>query len=174
MYECYIGSVVLFAGNFAPKGWAFCNGQILPIAQSTALFSLLGTTYGGNGTTTFALPDFRGRVPVSQGQGPGRNPVDLGEMGGSETATITVNQMPSHNHTVNVPAGEAQASSDTPGGNILTAQNTNFYAEVATADNGYGGVAAASSGGNQPIDVRPPSLALNYIIALQGVFPSRQ
>src|SRR5437879_11862971 len=95
-----LGSIIMFAGNFAPRGWALCNGQILPIAQNTALFSILGTTYGGNGQTTFALPDLRGRVPVGSGQGPGLSNYDLGQQGGSESETLTVNQMPEHTHAI--------------------------------------------------------------------------
>src|SRR6476620_8139642 len=100
--EGYIAESRLFAGNFAPRGWAFCQGQLLSISQNTALFSILGTTYGGNGQTTFGLPDLRGRVPIHSGgsQGPGLSPYDLGEMGGTETNTLTINQMPAHNHTV--------------------------------------------------------------------------
>src|SRR6478672_10112699 len=99
MSEPFLAEIIMFAGNFAPRGWAFCQGQILSIAQNTALFSLLGTTYGGNGQTTFALPDLRGRVPVGTGQGPGLSNYDLGQVSGSESVTLTVSQMPAHNHT---------------------------------------------------------------------------
>ena len=98
MSEPFLGQIILVPYNFAPRGWAFCNGQILPIAQNTALFSLLGTTYGGNGQTTFALPDLRGRVAISSGQGPGLSNYDLGQVGGTETETLTINQMPMHAH----------------------------------------------------------------------------
>ena len=101
MNEPYIAGIVLFAGNFAPRGWAFCNGQILSIAQNTALFSLLGTTYGGNGQTTFALPDLRGRVPIQPGQGPGLPLYDLGEAGGAPTTTLVANNLPAHSHSLN-------------------------------------------------------------------------
>jgi len=96
----FIGMIVMFGGNFAPRSWAFCSGQILPIAQNTALFSILGTTYGGNGQTTFALPDLRSRVPIHPGQGPGLSPYSLGQQGGVETVTLTTNQMPAHNHSL--------------------------------------------------------------------------
>jgi microcystin-dependent protein len=175
MLETYIGSIMIFAGNYAPRGWAICDGSILSIPTNTALFSILGTTYGGNGTTTFGLPDFRGRAPVSSGQFPGRHVYSLGEQGGVEQVTLTVAQLPAHNHTITVPTGEAVATSDTPNGNILTAaQSGNFYANVSTADNEYGGVVTGATGNNQPFDVRPPSVVLNYIICLQGIYPPRQ
>src|SRR5436305_2548610 len=101
MADAYIGEIRMFAGNFAPRGWATCDGQILPIAQNTALFSLLGTQYGGNGQTTFALPDLRGRVPIHYGQGPGLSPYDIGEAAGTETITLTQNEIPAHSHTLN-------------------------------------------------------------------------
>src|SRR6185503_17212020 len=100
MSEPFLGMIIIVPYNFAPRGWAFCNGQILPIAQNTALFSLLGTTFGGNGQTTFALPDLRGRVPNSSGQGPGLSSYDLGQVGGVESETLTINQLPAHNHQV--------------------------------------------------------------------------
>src|SRR5215510_5189967 len=102
MSEPFLGEIIMFGGNFAPRGWALCNGQILSIAQNTALFSILGTTYGGNGQTTFGLPDFRGRVPVSQGAGPGLSSYDLGEMPATESTTLLINQMPAHTHTATV------------------------------------------------------------------------
>jgi microcystin-dependent protein len=173
MDESYIGSVVLFAGNFAPRGWAICDGSILSIAQNTALFSILGTTYGGNGQTTFALPDFRGRAPVSTGQGPGRQIYDLGEVGGVEQLTLSTSQMPTHSHNLTVPTTEASPNSDAPNSNILAAQSSNFFAEVPTADNVYGGVVASSVGNNLPFSVRPPSVVLTYIICLYGVYPPR-
>jgi microcystin-dependent protein len=145
--EPFLAEIILFAGNFAPRGWAFCQGQILSIAQNTALFSLLGTTYGGNGTTTFALPDLRGRVPVGQGQGPGLSAYTLGEVSGSESRTLTVNQLASHTHVVN--ASNGSATGTRPSGNV------------------------PSGGGSQPFDTRQPYLVLNYIIALVGIFPSR-
>src|SRR5687768_16920561 len=117
----FIGQIVLFAGNFAPRGWAFCQGQILSIAQNTALFSILGTTYGGNGQTTFALPDLRGRVPVGTGQGPGLPSMNLGQVAGEPTHTLIITEMPAHNHSaqVNITASSAEADSTSPSGRVL-------------------------------------------------------
>lgn len=181
MDEPFIGSIVLFAGNFAPRGWAFCNGQILPIAQNTALFSILGTTYGGNGQTTFALPDLRGRAPVSAGQGPGLSIYDLGQVGGVENTTLLSSQMPAHNHTVQISAqvqvSTQSANSDEPNASFLTTTGNNFYATAGTAGNNLGGVSASGTtgiaGNNQPVSVLQPTLAINYIICLEGIFPPR-
>src|ERR1041384_6582900 len=117
MSEPFLGMIIIVPYNFAPRGWAFCNGQILPIAQNTALFSLLGTTYGGNGQTTFALPDLRGRVPNSSGQGPGLSSYDLGQVGGVENETMTINQMPAHNHMVSCVKGDPASAK--PDGGLL-------------------------------------------------------
>jgi microcystin-dependent protein len=163
--EPFIGSVILFAGNFAPRGWAFCDGQLLSISQNTALFSILGTTYGGNGQTTFALPDLRGRAPVGPRQGPGLANHDLGEVGGVENVTLNVGQMPAHNHSL--PASGAEQETNNPtnavpakGGVFGTTANTNM-APMSVA------------GASQPHENRPPYLGLNYIIALEGIYPSR-
>jgi microcystin-dependent protein len=164
--EPFIGSIVLFAGNFAPRGWAFCNGQILSIAQNTALFSILGTTYGGNGQTTFALPDLRGRVPVSQGQGPGLSNYSLGETAGVESVTLLQQQMPTHTHTQ--PASNGQQTTNRPNG-AVPAQGGVY----ASAGDGSALDPTSPAGGSQPHENRPPYLALNYIIALEGIFPSR-
>jgi microcystin-dependent protein len=181
MYESYIGSVVIFAGTFAPRGWAFCNGQILSISQNTALFSILGTTYGGNGQTTFALPDLRGRVPVSSGQGPGLSSYDLGQVGGVENTTLLSTQLPAHNHplqvTAQVQVSTQAANSDEPNASFLTTTGNNFYATAGTAGNNLGGVSASGTtgiaGNNQPVSVLQPTLAINYIICLEGIFPPR-
>ena len=181
MDQPFIGAVVLFAGTFPPNGWAFCQGQILSIAQNTALFAILGTTYGGNGQTTFALPDLRGRVPVSQGQGPGLSPYTLGEVVGTETVTLLSTQMPAHNHTLQLTA-QVQVASGAPtteeaADAFLTTTGAPFYASSAAGNDHLGGVTAAGtsgiSGGSQPFDNRSPYLGLNYIIALEGIFPSR-
>src|SRR5689334_14491352 len=116
-----LASIAIFAGNFAPRGWALCNGQILPIAQNTALFSLLGTTYGGNGQTTFALPDLRGRAPIGTGQGPGLSNVDLGQVGGTENVTLLTSNMPMHNHSLN--ASSAAADVGAPGATVVLANS---------------------------------------------------
>ncbi|MFY2556326.1 phage tail protein [Corallococcus terminator] len=173
MSEPFVGEIVMFAGNFAPRGWAFCQGQILPIAQNTALFSLLGTTYGGNGTTTFALPDLRGRYPMQPGQGPGLSPRTLGEQGGAETVTLISTQMPAHNHTLNV--SSQQGDTETPIGVVLATDSTatvlNYRA--APIDGTMNPAAIGIAGGNQPHNNMSPFLAINFIIAMEGVFPSR-
>jgi microcystin-dependent protein len=170
MSNPFIGEIRLFAGNFAPQGWALCNGQLMAISQNTALFSLLGTTYGGNGQTTFALPDLRGRVPVHRGQGPGLTPRTQGEQSGSETVTLLSTQMPAHSHALR--ASTVAATGSTPAGALLGATSVNSY------DNSAAGVpmaagAIGSTGGSQPHDNMAPTLALNYIISLFGIFPSR-
>lgn len=170
--EGFIGEIRMFAGNFEPRGWAFCDGRILSIAQNTALFSILGTTYGGNGQTTFALPDFRSRVPVGAGQGPGLSQVVLGEMAGAETVTLNVNQMPTHSHTVNAVTTEGNQSS--PFGNLL--------ADTKALDKEYSNANANTTmkasmigpaGGNQPFSVLQPYTGMNYIICLEGIYPAR-
>ena len=168
MSEPFIAQIMMFGGNFAPRGWALCNGQILPIAQNTALFSLLGVTFGGNGQTTFALPDLRGRVPVHPGQGPGLSNVGLGQSAGQETVTLTQNEAPQHNHGVAASNGGATASR--PAGSFLAAGGSYATASDGTTMNpGMVGVA----GGSQPHENRQPYLGVNFIIALEGIFPSR-
>jgi microcystin-dependent protein len=179
--EGTIAEIRMFAGNFAPRNWAFCSAQILPIAQNTALFSLLGTTYGGNGQTTFQLPDFRGRVALGTGQGPGLPSVQLGEIAGSSTTTLTTATMPAHNHpltgTVNL-----QINNDTAGlsddatnkrfaatGAIFTAVATDLVS-MAPAQSS---LAVGVNGSSQPFSIMPPYLGMNYIICMFGIFPSR-
>lgn|SRR6185503_16643690 len=177
MSEPFLGMIAIYGFNFAPRGWAMCNGQILPIAQNTALFSLLGTTYGGNGQTTFALPNLQSRQPMHFGQGPGLSSYDLGQVGGSENETLTTNNMPAHNHTV-IPKqasnGEAGTVANPDG--AYPAKLDNMYA--ATTDGSSLGAAATPTntsivGGSQPFSIIDPYLALNYCIALEGIFPSR-
>ena len=170
--ETFLGEIRMFAGNFAPTGWAFCQGQLLPIAQNQALFSLLGTTYGGDGRTTFALPDLRGRVPVGFGQGPGLSNREIGEKFGSELVTLNINQMPSHNHTVNAVTTEGNQNLPT---NSLPANTKALDKEYsdANANTTMKATMVNPTGGNQPFGVSQPSLGVNFIIALQGVFPSR-
>ena len=173
MNEAFIGSIVLFAGNFAPRGWAFCQGQLLSIAQNTALFSILGTTYGGNGQTTFALPDLRGRAPIGAGQGPNLSNIQLGESAGSEMVTLNVNQMPAHNHLMAcdaTSAGGADPSNSYPG-NPGTLSGAQLYGATATAT--MAPAAITPAGGSQPFSIQQPFLGLNYIICLEGLFPSR-
>jgi microcystin-dependent protein len=170
----FLGELMLFCGNFAPLGWALCNGQLLSIAQNTALFSLLGTTFGGNGQTTFALPDLRGRVPVHAGQGPGLTLYDLGQAGGTEQVTLLSNQMPLHNHNANCfsTPGDEQKS---PAGALWAEESqrsTTVYATTGTVST-MGGQAIGTAGGSQPHPNIQPFTCLNFCIALQGEFPSR-
>ncbi|MDF1696821.1 MAG: tail fiber protein [Saprospiraceae bacterium] len=162
----FLGQIILFAGNFAPRGWALCEGQILPINQNQALFSLFGTTYGGDGRTSFALPDLRGRAPVCIGHGAGLSNYSWGQKKGTERNTITEQQMPAHNHTVSVPTSNAAGSE--PSGVLGAAA---IYAEEANST--YANVTVTHTGGGQSVNNVQPFLALNYIVALQGVFPSR-
>ncbi len=175
--EGYLAQIIMFAGNFAPQSWAFCYGQLQSIAQNSALFALIGTFYGGDGQTTFALPDLRGRVPVGTGQGPGLPNIDLGELSGTPSTTLTVNQMPAHNHTAttNVGVSSSNTTSEEAAGNILANQAQNFYAGSATANGSLGGVTTTVNlnGGNQPVNTMQPYLGMNYIICLYGIFPSR-
>lgn len=179
--ENFIGQIILFAGNFDIKSYASCNGQLMSIAQNTALFSILGTTYGGDGRVTFGLPDLRGRVPISQGQGPGLSSYTLGEMGGTETTTLLVTNLPSHTHALTLSAqvnvSDLNASSDEPAGSFLTTTSNNFYAGSGKAGQNLGGVTAsgtaAVTGGNIPFNNMQPYLTLSYQICLYGIFPSR-
>jgi microcystin-dependent protein len=170
----FLGEIALVPYNFEPRGWAFCNGQLLPIAQNTALFALLGTQFGGNGQTTFALPDLRGRVPMHDGgsQGPGLSSYSVGEMGGVENVTLLAAQMPSHNHAVN--ANSANGTSDSPVNGVMgkNASGVPQYSGVAPNAT-MAATAIANAGGSQPHENRPPYLGLNYIIAMVGIFPSR-
>jgi microcystin-dependent protein len=176
--EGVLAVVTCFAADFAPRGWAFCNGQILPIAQNQALFSLLGTTYGGNGVTTFALPNLQGRTAVSSGQGLGLSNYTLGQLTGTETVTLTSGNLPSHVHNGNI---SLQLDADSSDGTITRAANSypalyaGAYASTpgaAMAAPGYN-VSIGTAGGGQPMPIRAPFLAINYIICLQGIFPSR-
>lgn len=175
----FLGEIMLFAGNFAPRGFAFCEGQIISIAQNSALFSLLGTTYGGNGVTTFALPDLRGRAPIHQGQGPGLSSIPLGDVGGQEQVTMLATQMPQHTHALGVNSG-AGTSASPSGGVLASGAGTNVHGETIPVMGYAAGPNAAAAanaigtaGGSQPLPIRSPYLALNYCIALQGIFPSR-
>ena len=171
----FLGEIRMFAGNFAPRGWALCDGQLLQISQNSALFSLLGTTYGGDGRTTFALPDLRGRVPVHAGTGPGLSPKTLGQKGGSETVVLTVNEMPVHTHTAVLIADTTIAITDRPEGALLArnAAATPVYGENATTTMNTAAVRVNNAGGSQAHPNMQPFITVNYIIALQGIFPSR-
>ena len=172
MADPFVAEIRIFPFNFAPKGWAFCDGQLLPLSQNTALFSLLGTTYGGDGRTTFALPDLRGRVPVGQGQGPGLSNYDLGEVSGTENTTLLASNLPQHNHPL-VATSEAGSTSDPTGA---------FLGNTGALDREYNTsgthvqmnpAAIGLSGNSLPFNNMQPFLVLNYIIAAQGIFPSR-
>jgi|TARA_R110002051_G_scaffold1246_1_gene6851 microcystin-dependent protein len=168
--EPFIAQIIMFGGNFAPRGWALCDGQLLAISQNQALFSILGTTYGGDGRTTFALPDLRGRVPMHPGNGPGLSPRRLGEKFGTETNTLTVAQMPSHKHDVTLPAKE-EANTEVPGNNFIA--GAGFDGFGTTTDVTMGALPQQNVGGGQSINNIQPFQCVNYIIALVGTFPSR-
>jgi microcystin-dependent protein len=168
--EPFLGEICLYPYNFAPRGWAFCSGQILPIAQNTALFSLLGTTYGGNGQTTFALPDLRGRCAISSGQGPGLSSYSLGEVNGVENVTLLGTQIPIHSHTV--AAVDDDATVGIPTGALMANIGAKGYSKGA-ANTQMSPTMIGGGGGNQPHENRQPLLVLNYCIALEGIFPSR-
>ena len=164
MSDPFIGEIKVISFNFAPNGWAFCNGQLLPISQNQALFSILGTTYGGDGRTTFGLPNFQGRMPIHQGQG-----FNLGQQGGEVTHTLTVNELPAHNHPA---MSAATANTASPNGTVWAPADG--AAEFAASPNTTMSTGAiANTGGSQPHQNEAPYLVLNFIIALVGIFPSR-
>jgi microcystin-dependent protein len=174
-----MGEIRMFAGNFAPKGWAFCNGQLLSINTNSALFSLLGTTYGGDGMHTFALPDLRGRSPIGTGQGQGLDNYSLGEIGGSESQTLNSTNLPAHNHSVPNPASTSEGTSSTPGSDKVLAkavtpdrQEVNIYT-TASPDTSLKTNVSGTAGNYVPLATRAPFLAINYIIAVEGIYPSR-
>jgi len=175
MSNQFLAEIRIFTGNFAPKGWALCDGQLLPLSQNTALFSLLGTTYGGDGKSTFALPDLQGCAPMQAGQGPGLSLRDLGETAGEQTVTLLQTEMPAHSHgavgatgsTSASPVANAWASGAKLGGG-------NIYTPSVPANNAQmNPLALTIAGGNLPHNNMPPFLGLTFIIALQGVFPAR-
>ncbi|KJZ17564.1 phage tail protein [Loktanella sp. S4079] len=167
--EPILGQVIMFGGNFAPRGWAFCDGQLLPIASNSALFSLLGTTYGGDGRSTFGLPDLRGRAPIHAGTGNGLSPRQIGQRVGREDVTLTVAEMPAHGH--GVMASSSAADSVRPSNDYLA--SANIYSNEPGRLNELGTQTITPTGGSQPHENMQPSLVINYIIALQGVYPSR-
>ncbi len=172
MSEPFIAEIRIFAGNFAPRGWAFCNGQLLPISQNTALFSLIGTTYGGDGRTTTALPDLQGKAPMHPGTGPGLTTRRLGERGGSTTVTLTEAQMPAHTHT---PRGTTGPNNNENPGYMSWGQHSedNAYRDAQALNVKMSANALSPSGGSQVHNNRQPFLTLNFIIALVGLYPSR-
>jgi microcystin-dependent protein len=179
MAEPFIGEIMIFAGNFAPRGWALCQGQLLSISQNAALFSILGTTYGGDGITNFALPDLRGRYPRGVGQGPSLSNVVEGEMSGAETVTLNLNEIPAHTHTATENVSNAVGTVGAPNGGFLAKDPTGgsvpMYNSTPTSGKSLnaGAITVGSAGGSQPHSVLDPYLGLNYCIALVGIFPSR-
>lgn len=179
-----MATVIMFAGNFAPRNWAYCQGQLLAISSNSALFSLLGTIYGGDGRTTFGLPDLRGRVPVGTGNGPGLTSRPLGQKGGTETNTLNILNLPSHNHTASgkLATGGDNALSDISAGNLLASEARgggdalsiyNSGAATGYMADGSVQVTVGNTGSNQAVNNIQPYLAMNYVICLQGVYPSR-
>jgi microcystin-dependent protein len=189
MSQPYIGQIILVGFNFAPLGYALCNGQLVAIAENTALFQLLGTQFGGDGVNTFALPDLRGRVPVAQGQGSGLSSYVMGQTGGAESVTLTAGQMPQHTHAIDASGLTAKAkSSSSPGDRQTPVGNVPAAATGLTVPYGSGSpnanmssgaiafsgaITVANAGGGQPHDNRQPYLTLNFCIATEGVFPSQ-
>lgn len=171
MADPFVSEIRIFGFNFAPKGWAMCNGQILPLSQNTALFSLLGTTYGGDGKSNFALPDMQGRAPMHPGQGDGLSLHDLGETGGSETVTLLESEIPLHNHTLSVSGLNSQATA--PANTSLGRGNPVKVYASAGALVKMGDNAITTSGGSLPHNNMMPYLTMNFCIALQGIFPPR-
>lgn len=172
MADPFVAEIRIMGFNFAPKGWAFCEGQLLPISQNTALFSLLGTTFGGDGKSNFALPDMQGRAPMHPGQGPGLSLYDLGQTSGTETVTLLTSEIPGHNHTMsfnsnvigksNLPEGKVFAKSGIPDASVYSTNQPNKQ-----------GGELAPVGGDQPHNNMQPYLVMNFLIALQGIFPPR-
>ena len=172
MSEPFVGEIRMFAGNFAPRGWAFCDGQLLAVSQNDALFSLFGTIYGGDGRTTFGLPDMRGRLPIHAGSGPGLSPRRVGSRGGAEEVTLTVNQLPSHGHTFN--GVDTPASETGPSVNETLAQSVGYDAYVpAGSPENMASQNVASVGGSRSHQNEMPYLCVNFIVALFGIYPSR-
>lgn len=168
----FIGEIRMFAGNFAPVGWAFCNGQLLAIAENDALFALIGTTYGGDGQTTFALPDLRGRLPLHMGQGPGLSNRILGEIAGTESVTLITNQIPVHDHSFI--GTSSNASSGSPSGTLVAyPASIDLYRPGSTPGANLAPNAIGSQGGSQPHDNLQPFLCVSFIISLFGIFPTQ-
>lgn len=169
MSEPFIAEIKMFAGNFAPRNYAFCSGQLIQISQNSTLFSLVGTIYGGDGRTTFGLPDLRGRAPIHWGNGPGLQNYNIGQKGGAETVTLNANQMPQHNHSVACSGNDATLG--LPTGNVPATTGENNYSQ--SKDSTMKSDMIGNAGSSQAHENRQPYLAVSFIIALQGVFPSR-
>lgn len=174
MADPFVAEIRIFPFNFAPKGWAWCDGQLLPLSQNTALFSLLGTTYGGDGKSTFALPDLRGRAPMHPGQGPGLSLHDLGELAGTETVTLLESEIPTHQHAVRAVADPGELQIPGPQRALARSQNAQAYQSTAAQNLvGMAPEALAPAGGDAPHNNMQPYLTFHFCIALQGVFPPR-
>jgi len=173
MADPFVAEIRIFPFNFAPKGWAWCNGQLMPISQNTALFSLLGTTYGGDGKSTFALPDMQGNAPMHPGQGPGLSLHDLGETGGSETVTLLESEIPSHSHAMMAATDPSNAQIPDPSESLSRSAGGSAYNLSNAGIVNMAFQAIAPTGGDQPHNNTMPYLTLNFNIALQGVFPPR-
>ena len=174
MADPFVAEIRIFPFNFAPKGWAWCDGQLLPLSQNTALFSLLGTTYGGNGKSNFALPDLQGRAPMHPGQGPGLSLHDLGETGGAETVTLLQSEIPVHSHALNATVEDGTQGSLTPNVALATSVGGALYQNQTAANlTPMHGQTLAPSGGSLPHNNMMPYLVVNFCIAMQGVFPAR-
>ena len=171
MSNPFIGEIRMFGGNFAPVNWAFCNGQLVPISQNDALFALIGTTYGGDGQNTFQLPDLRSRVPIHQGQGPGLSNNVIGQTGGVEQVTVTTPQLATHTHVAAADGGTGTANS--PAGNVWASSTGAIQFTTAGSNTTMSASSVGAAGGNQPHDNMIPFLTVSFIIALYGVFPSR-
>lgn len=175
----FIGEIVGFGGNFAPRNWALCQGQLLSIAQNTALFSILGTTYGGNGQTTFALPDLRGRAPIGQGQGPGLQNYVLGQAAGTENATLLTSNLPAHVHTQTGSTTKASLQTPAAGAFLGKTQDSagtaipQIYVPAGSEGTTVPMAATGITGQGIPFSIRNPYLTINWLIATQGIFPSR-
>lgn len=167
----FVAEIRIVPFNFPPHGWAFCQGQLLPLSQNTALFSLLGTTYGGNGKSNFALPDLQGRAPMHPGQGPGLSLHDLGETGGSETVSLLESEIPSHNHTM-MAINDFGDTNQPTGNGFARSTGASVYGTAGNTAN-FSDKMLAPTGGDQPHNNMQPYLTLNFVIALQGVFPPR-
>jgi len=177
MSEPYVGQIQMFGFNFAPRGWALCDGQLLPIAQNTALFSLLGTIYGGDGRTTFALPDLRGRAAIHQGTGPGLSGRSIGSRGGVQSVTLNEAQIPSHDHSATAnavgPAGNSNDALDNFWADDAGVSSGTYHSGPATGSMNAGAIQVGAAGGGQAHENMQPFLTINFCIALVGVFPSR-
>jgi microcystin-dependent protein len=172
MAQPYVGEIRMFGGNFPPAGWMFCEGQLLPISENETLFNLIGTTYGGDGQSTFALPDLRGRFPIHMGSGPGLQTYTLAQSGGVETVTIINQTMPSHTHPAQCSSGGQTQSADPTGGVSAPSDATQYAASAAGGFMGASPIMSTPTGGSQPHDNMTPFLVLDYIISLFGIFPS--